>query len=88
MYVCMYIYIYIYIHIHNTYNRGRMDIHLLNGMFQRIVTFPVDVHWICPMGFHWNFPMTFHFCGRETPRRITARPVSARSRRVGFRDAS
>ena len=34
---------------------------LFSGSFQRIVTFPMDVHWIFPMDFQWNFPMEFHF---------------------------
>ena len=34
---------------------------LVSGMFQRIVTFPVDCHWSCHMGFQRHFPMEFDF---------------------------
>ena len=32
-------------------------ISLFRGMFQRIVIFPVDFHWNCPMDFPWHFQM-------------------------------
>ena len=35
---------------------------LLSGIFQRIVTFPVDLYWNSPMDVHCHFPMEFHFC--------------------------
>ena len=28
-----------------------------SGIVHRIVTFPVDCHWNCPMDFLWHFPM-------------------------------
>ena len=37
-------------------------ISLVSGMFQRSVTFPVDLNWKCPMDVQWHFPMEFHFC--------------------------
>ena len=37
-------------------------ISLVSGMFQRIVTFPVDFHWNCPMDCQRHFPLTFHVC--------------------------
>ena len=35
---------------------------LVSGIFQRIVTFPVDNYWKFPMDFQWRFPMELHFC--------------------------
>ena len=35
---------------------------LFSGMFQRIVTFPVDFHWNFPMDVQWHFPMKVHLC--------------------------
>ena len=32
------------------------QISLVSGIFQRIVTFPVDVHLNCPMDFRLHFP--------------------------------
>ena len=34
----------------------------VSGMFERIVTFPVDFYWNCPMAFQWRFPMEFQLC--------------------------
>ena len=36
-------------------------ISLFSGIFQRIVTLPVDYYWNFPMDFHWHYPMAFHF---------------------------
>ena len=30
--------------------------------FRRIVTFPADFRWNCPMDFQWHVQMKFHFC--------------------------
>ena len=35
---------------------------LFSGIFQRLVTFPVDFHRKCPKDCRWYFPMEFHFC--------------------------
>ena len=35
-------------------------ISLVSGMFQSIVTCPVDFDWKFPMDIHWNFAMEFH----------------------------
>ena len=64
--------IYISIHLRNT--RGcsvacanglsmvvSHMIALVSGMFQRIVTFPVDVHCNYPMNVQWHVPMKLHF---------------------------
>ena len=37
-------------------------ISLVSCIFQRIVTFPVDCHWNCPMDFQGHLPTEFHFC--------------------------
>ena len=37
-------------------------ISFLSGIFQRIVTFPVDFHWNCPMDFHLHFQMDALCC--------------------------
>ena len=37
-------------------------ISLVSCIFQRIVIFPEDVHWNCPMAFQWHFPVDFHVC--------------------------
>ena len=34
----------------------------VSGMFQRIVTFPMDCHWKCPMDVQRQFPIEFHLC--------------------------
>ena len=34
---------------------------LVSGMFQRIITCPVDSYWKCPVDVQWHFPMEFHF---------------------------
>ena len=35
---------------------------LVSGIFQRIVTYPVDYYWTCPMDDQWHFPMEFSCC--------------------------
>ena len=35
---------------------------LVCGMFQRIVTCPVDVYWSFPVDFQWHFPMDCYVC--------------------------
>ena len=76
-YVYIYIYIYI-MHTGNRHlgnHRGfsvalsnrclvacSNGISLVSGISQRIVTFPVDVHWKCPMDVQWHRPIQFHFC--------------------------
>ena len=38
-------------------------ISIVSGSFQRIVTFPVDLHWnYYPLDFQWHSPMEFHSC--------------------------
>ena len=34
----------------------------VSGMFQRIITCPVDFNWNCRMDFQWHFRMDFHCC--------------------------
>ena len=35
---------------------------IIARIFQRIVTFPVDFHRICPTDVRCRFPTEFHFC--------------------------
>ena len=34
-------------------------ISLFSCIFQRIITFPVDLYWNCPRDFQWHFPRDF-----------------------------
>ena len=38
-----------------------MNFHMFNGIFQRVVTYPVDFHWKFPVDFKWHSPMDVHF---------------------------
>ena len=75
IYVCvcislsLYIYIYIYISpgLHNKKSMHqkstpRKASWIFSCIFQRIVTFPVDVHWNVRMDFQRHVPMEFHVC--------------------------
>ena len=45
---------------------------LVSGIFQRVVTFPVDCYWKSPMDVQWHSPMDFHisefWCGIFCPK--------------------
>ena len=73
---------------------------LAGGMFQRIVTCPVDLYWICPMDVQRHFPLESHFCdfrrvilcpergGREAHAARPAAPPRLPAARRGGRHAA
>ena len=59
----------------------------LSGLFQRIVTSPVDICWKCPTDLQWHLPMEFHFCEFPVCNMFAPSVLLATSHRAAQRSA-